>query len=163
MEHFPPSAQDSWMNVRCKWLVWLRITEGEGISIFQCHYLRFIKVDYYETFSRIITRLSWWAITNGINFHKLGTLWEPIMRLPHKYWSWTSPSEPSLGSDARPQARSSGGDLEEGVLRGKANTLLWGDLSWTGRLETFSILLHPPVNSQKKTRAIKWSLSSPLL
>lgn len=45
------------------------------------------------------------------------------MRLPHKYWSWTSPSEPSLGSDARPQARSSGGDLEEGVLRGKANTI----------------------------------------
>lgn len=48
---------------------------------------------------------------------KNGGLYEnPSQILPRKYWSWTS--ELSLGSEAKPQARSSRGDFEEGFLHG---------------------------------------------
>jgi len=62
--------------------------------------------------------------------------------LPHKYWSWTS--ELYLGSEANPQARSSGGDLEEGFLRG---CVAWGRHTVVGPLElsrkTLDILHSP--------------------
>ena len=49
---------------------------------------------------------------------KNGGLYEnPSQVLPHKYWMW--PSELSLGSEANPQARSSGRDLEEGFPHGR--------------------------------------------